>query len=79
MNLSAKQKQTYRFNLWLLGEWVGGRDTQEFGDRQVPTTIFKNRKSTRTDYVAQGTLLNVMWQHECQESLEENGDIYTCG
>ena len=76
MNLFTKQKQTYRVNLWWPGEKNGveGRD-REFGINMY-TLLYLKWITNKVVLYAQGTLLNVMWQPRCEESLGENGYMY---
>ena len=56
-----------------------GRDSRGVGDGHVHTAIFKMKKTNRFYCIAQGTLLNVMWQPGWEESLGENGYKYMYG
>jgi len=64
-------------NLWLPGDGWGGRVAREFGINMDTLLYFK--WITRTYCIAQGTLLNVMWQPGWEGSLGENGYLYTYG
>ena len=65
------EKQTHR-----LREWVRGTDSQGVWDGHVHSAIFKMDNQQGPTGIAQGTLLNVMWQPGWEGSLGENG--YMC-
>ena len=81
MNLFTKQKQTHRLerkNLWLGGEGWGEGTVRELGIDMY--TLLYLKWITNKDYcIAQGTLLNVMWQPGWEGSLGENGYMYVYG
>ena len=55
--------------------WMGQRVAREFGINM--DTLLYLKWITRTYCIAQGTLLNVMWQPGWEGSLGENGYRYT--
>ena len=57
--------------------WMGQRVAREFGINM--DTLLYLKWITRTYCIAQGTLLNVMWQPGWEGSLGENGYLYTYG
>ena len=60
-------------------EKIGGRDSQGVWDGHVHTAIFKMDNQKRTYCIAQGTLLNVMWQTGWEAGLGESGYMYMYG
>ena len=56
---------------------MGGRDSQGVWDRHVHTAVCK--MDNQHGPIAQGTLLNVMWQPGWEGSLGENGYMYMYG
>ena len=82
MHLFTKLKQTHRLmrrNLWLPGWKDAGREgiVKEFG-MHIYTLLYLKWITTKTCYIACGTLLNVMLQPGWEGSLE-NGFMYTDG
>jgi len=61
-------------NLWL----PTGRE-RDFGKVMCTLIYLKQITKTRTYCIAQGTLLNVMWQPEWEGSFEENRYMYMYG
>ena len=57
--------------------WMGQRVAREFGINM--DTLLYLKWITRTYCIAQGTLLNVMWQPGWEGSLGENGHVDTYG
>ena len=63
MNLFTKQKQTHRHRKQTYGyqrgkEW--GRDKLGVSEQQVQTTINKIDKQQGLNYIAQGTIFNIL-------------------
>ena len=79
MNLLTKQKQTLRLGEQTYGfqgkGWGQGRDNQGVWDGCVHNAMSETDNQQETSCMAQGTLLNVMWQPGWEGSLEENGYI----
>ena len=67
--------QTYRTNLWLLGEGRGTGIVREFG-MDIYTLIYLKWITNRTYFITYGTLLSVPWQPGWDRCLGENGYIY---
>jgi len=57
----------------------GGRDSQGVWDGHVHSAILKMDNPQGPTCIAQGTLLNVMWQPGWEGSLGENVYMYVYG
>ena len=78
INELTKQKQTHRLKEWTYG-WGGGcREgmLREFGTNMY--TLLYLKWMINKD-IAQGTLLNAMWQPRWHRNLEKNGYMYMYG
>ena len=81
LNLFTKQKETHRLReqtYGFLGEGWGERIVREFG-MDMYTLPYLKWITTGTYYIAQGTLLNVIWQPGWKGSLGENEYMYMYG
>ena len=66
-----------RMSFIVAGGWMGEGIVREFGVDMY--TLLYLKWITRTYCIAQGILLNVMWQPRWEGSLGENGYMYMCG
>ena len=64
MNLLTKQKQTHRLEneLMVIGGKAGRRDSWGSWNGQEQSPVFKMDNQQELNCIAQGTVLNVMWQ-----------------
>ena len=79
MNFSTKQ--THRLREWIYGCWKKGWEegiVREFG-MDMYILLYLKWITKKSYCIAQGTLLNVMWQPGWEESLGENGYMYMYG
>ena len=76
---TEKEKQTQRLHLWLssVEDWREGIVRESVMESY--TLLYLKWITNKDPQYSTGTLLNAMWQPECEGSLGENGYMYMYG